>query len=55
MLPPARQTGRAQGHVAPVKQVHKPRGAKPGLVTLSGGKTIHVRVQQSRLTELLRG
>lgn len=52
---PARQTGRAQVHVAPVKQVHKPRGAKPGLVTLSGGKTMHVRVQQSRLTELLRG
>ena len=52
---PARQTGRAQVHVAPVKQVHKPRGAKPGLVTLSGGKTIHIRVQQTRLTELLRG
>ena len=51
---PARQTGRAQVHVAPVKMVHKPRGAKPGLVTLSGGKTIHVRVQQSRLAELLR-
>ena len=52
---PARQTGRAQVHVAPIKQVHKPRGAKPGLVTLSGGKTMHVRVKQTRLAELLRG
>jgi len=52
---PARATGKASVHLAPVKQVHKPRGAKPGLVTLSGGKTLHVRVQQERLAELLRG
>lgn len=41
-------------HVAPRKQVHKPRGAKAGLVTLSGGRILQVRAQQDRLEAILR-
>lgn len=52
---PARQAGRVPVHVARRSQVHKPRGAKPGLVTLSGGRILEVRVQQARLERLLRG
>lgn len=52
---PVRGTDRAPVHVAARKHVHKPKGAKPGLVTLSGGRILQVRVQQSRLDALLRG
>ncbi len=52
---PARKGGSAPVHVVPVKEVHKPRGAKAGLVTLSGGRILNVRVQQARLDEILRG
>ena len=41
-------------HVAHRKEVHKPRGAKAGLVTLSGGRILQVRAQQERLEGLLR-
>ncbi|HIG10930.1 MAG TPA: DUF814 domain-containing protein [Planctomycetes bacterium] len=41
-------------HVALRKLVHKPRGAKAGLVTLSGGKRIELRVQPDRLARLVR-
>ena len=51
---PLRGTDRADVHVAPIKQVHKPRGAKPGLVHLSGGRNLGVRMQPARLTRLLR-
>ena len=44
---------KAAVHVARRKQVHKPRGAKPGLVALSGGKTLEVRMQPERLRRLL--
>jgi predicted ribosome quality control (RQC) complex YloA/Tae2 family protein len=40
-------------HVAARKLVHKPKGAKPGLVTLSGGKVLALRVQPERLKRLL--
>lgn len=43
----------AKVHVARRKEVHKPRGAKPGLVTLSGGKILDVRMQPERLKRLL--
>jgi len=43
----------AKVHFARRKEVHKPRGAKPGLVTLSGGKILDVRMQPERLTRLL--
>ena len=41
-------------HVAARKQVHKPKGAPPGLVTLSGGKTLDLRVEPERLARLLK-
>jgi len=51
---PAKDHGGAPIHVARRKQVHKPRGAKPGLVTLSGGRILQVKAQQARLEGLLR-
>jgi len=45
---------RARVHVARRKEVHKPRGAKPGLVTLSGGRVLELRLQPDRLQRLLR-
>ncbi len=44
---------RARVHVARRKEVHKPRGAKPGLVTLSGGRVLELRLQPDRLARLL--
>ena len=51
---PQRGIDRAPVHVAARKHVHKPKGAKAGLVTLSGGRILQVRVQQERLDRLLR-
>jgi predicted ribosome quality control (RQC) complex YloA/Tae2 family protein len=45
--------GRADVHVAPIKNVRKPKGAKPGLVFVTGGKTIHVRRDPKRLENVL--
>jgi len=50
---PLRGAERVQVHVARRKQVHKPRGAKPGLVSLSGGRVLTVRLQPERLRRLL--
>ncbi|HVS20053.1 MAG TPA: NFACT RNA binding domain-containing protein, partial [Planctomycetota bacterium] len=50
---PLRDAARANVHVALRKAVHKPRGAKPGLVTLSGGRILSVRMQPERLARLL--
>ncbi len=50
---PLRGATRANVHVARGKDVHKPKGAKPGLVTLSGGKTLALRLQPERLQRLL--
>lgn len=50
---PLRESRRASVHVARRKEVHKPRGAKPGLVTLSGGRILHLRLQPERLARLL--
>lgn len=52
---PIRGTDRAPVHVAQRKHIHKPKGAKPGLVALSGGRILEVRMQQDRLDALLRG
>lgn len=52
---PLRDRGRASVHVARRKEVHKPRGAKAGLVTLSGGRILDLRVQPERLARLLKG
>jgi predicted ribosome quality control (RQC) complex YloA/Tae2 family protein len=50
---PLKGATRGRIHVARCKEVHKPRGAKPGLVQLSGGKTWEIRVQPARLERLL--
>lgn len=50
---PLRGSRKADVHVARAKDVHKPRGAKPGLVHLSGGKTLQLRVDAERLKRLL--
>ncbi|MFM7298570.1 MAG: NFACT RNA binding domain-containing protein, partial [Planctomycetota bacterium] len=50
---PLRDATRVNVHVARRKEVHKPRGAKPGLVTLSGGKVLALRMQPERLRRLL--
>jgi predicted ribosome quality control (RQC) complex YloA/Tae2 family protein len=52
---PVRGTDRAPVHVVQRKHLHKPKGAKPGLVTLSGGRILEVRMQPDRLNALLRG
>ncbi|MDF1800068.1 MAG: NFACT RNA binding domain-containing protein [Planctomycetota bacterium] len=51
---PQKGSRKADIHVARGKEVHKPRGAKPGLVTLSGGKTMHLRFDEARLERLMR-
>ncbi len=51
---PLRGASRATVHVARRKLVHKPRGAKPGLVTLSGGRKVEIRMQPGRLDRLVR-
>ncbi len=48
-----KNVGRADVHVVPIKLVKKPKGAKRGLVYVSGGKSIHLRRQGARLERLL--
>ncbi len=45
--------GSADVHVAAIKDVKKPKGAKPGLVYVRGGKTIHLRRDAKRLQDIL--
>ncbi|MEO2146135.1 MAG: NFACT RNA binding domain-containing protein [bacterium] len=52
---PARGASQCDVHLVERKHVHKPKGAKPGLVTLAGGKILRVRAQPKRLASLLRG
>jgi predicted ribosome quality control (RQC) complex YloA/Tae2 family protein len=44
---------RVDVHVAPIKNVKKPKGAKPGLVYVRAGKTIHLRRDPQRLENIL--
>ena len=48
-----REATRADVHVVPIANVRKPRGAKPGLVTVHGGKTVHLRRTPGRLARVL--
>lgn len=48
-----RNASRVDVCVAPVKQVRKPKGAKPGLVLVTGGKTVHLRRDPRRLQRVL--
>ncbi len=52
---PARGRERVPVHVVPRKHVSKPKGAKPGLVQLAGGRSLTVRLDAERLERLLRG
>jgi predicted ribosome quality control (RQC) complex YloA/Tae2 family protein len=47
-----KNAGRADVHVVPIKNVKKPKGAKRGLVYVSGGKSIHLRRDAARLERL---
>jgi predicted ribosome quality control (RQC) complex YloA/Tae2 family protein len=48
-----RDASRADVHVVPIKNVRKPKGAKPGLVMVHGGKTVHLRRSPRRLERVL--
>jgi predicted ribosome quality control (RQC) complex YloA/Tae2 family protein len=48
-----KNAGSADVHVAPVKEVKKPKGAKPGLVYVRRGKTIRLRRDPKRLQNIL--
>ncbi len=48
-----KNAGRADVHVVPIKNVKKPKGAKRGLVYVTGGKSIHLRREAARLERLL--
>jgi len=48
-----KKAGRADVHVVPIKNVKKPKGAKRGLVYVTGGKSVHLRREETRLTRLL--
>jgi hypothetical protein len=48
-----KKAGRADVHVVPIKNVKKPKGAKRGLVYVSGGKSVHLRREPERLERLL--
>ncbi|MEB2343603.1 MAG: NFACT RNA binding domain-containing protein [Deltaproteobacteria bacterium] len=50
----ARHAPSADVLVAPVKNVRKPRGAKPGLVFVTGGRHVRLRRDPARLARLLR-
>jgi predicted ribosome quality control (RQC) complex YloA/Tae2 family protein len=45
--------GSADVRVVPVKYVRKPKGARPGTVYLTGGRTIHLRRDPKRLEGIL--
>lgn len=40
-------------HIAPIKNVHKPKDAKPGLVYVNKGKTLQLRRDKKRLERIL--
>ena len=44
---------RADVHIVPIKNVRKPKGAKPGLVMVHGGRSLHLRREPRRLTRIL--
>lgn len=48
-----RGASRVGVHVAPIKQVRKPSGARPGLVMVTGGRTLQLRHDPARLRRIL--
>ena len=49
----AKNASRVDVHVVPIKNVRKPKGAKPGLVEVHGGKNVHLRREEARLRRVL--
>jgi len=49
-----KNAGHADVHVVPIKNVKKPKGAKRGLVYVTGGKSIRLRRESARLERLQR-
>lgn len=49
-----KNAGRADVHVVPIKQVKKPKGAKRGLVWVTGGRTVNLRRDEARLDRLMK-
>ena len=49
----AKRASRADVHVVPIKNVKKPRGAKPGLVYVHRGRTVQLRRDPARLERIL--
>ncbi len=50
---PHRKAGRMDVLVAPIKDVRKPKGAKPGLVHVRGGRVVRLRRDPRRLERVL--
>lgn len=48
-----KNAGSADVHMAHIKDVKKPKGAKPGLVYVRSGRTIHLRRDPKRLQNIL--
>lgn len=48
-----KNAGSADVHLAPIKNVKKPKGAKPGLVYVRSGRTVHLRRDPKRLQSIL--
>ena len=48
-----KNAGSAEVHVVPIKNVKKPRGAKPGLVYVTGGRALQLRRESARLERVL--
>ncbi len=48
-----KDSNRADVHMAPIKNVKKPKGAKPGLVYVRSGKTVHLKRDPQRLQNIL--
>jgi predicted ribosome quality control (RQC) complex YloA/Tae2 family protein len=49
----AKNATRVDVHVVPIANVRKPKGAKPGLVEVHGGKNVHLRREPARLRRVL--
>jgi predicted ribosome quality control (RQC) complex YloA/Tae2 family protein len=49
----AKNASRVDVHVVPIANVRKPKGAKPGLVEVHGGKNVHLRREEARLQRVL--
>jgi len=48
-----KNAGSADVHMTPIKNVKKPKGAKPGLVYVRSGRTIRLKRDPKRLQEIL--